>query len=81
MRRYRNTILMSVLLFIALIFSSCVPRVNLLTVEVVSEPDAISVALLKDIEQANYEASDVQKTRRIQEQLRPIRTRNWKSRQ
>ena len=62
MRRYRNTILISVLLFIALIFSSCVPRVNLFTVEVVSEPDAISVALLKDIEQANYEASDVQKT-------------------
>ena len=62
MRRYRNTILMSVLLFIALIFSSCVPRVNLFTVEVVSEPDAISVALLKDIEQASYEASDVQKT-------------------
>ncbi|RLL88108.1 hypothetical protein Y696_12640 [Mesotoga sp. H07pep.5.4] len=62
MRRYRNTILISVLLFIALIFSSCVPRLNLFTVEVVSEPDAISVALLKDIEQANYEASDVQKT-------------------
>jgi len=62
MRRYRNTILISVLLFIALIFSSCVPRVNLFTVEVVSEPDAISVALLKDIEQASYEASDVQKT-------------------
>ncbi len=62
MRRYRNTILISVLLFIALIFGSCVPRANLFTVEVVSEPDAISVALLKDIEQANYEASDVQKT-------------------
>ena len=47
MRRYGNTILISVLLFIALIFSSCVPRVNLFTVEVVSKPDAISVALLK----------------------------------
>ncbi|KUK88929.1 MAG: Peptidase M30, partial [Mesotoga infera] len=26
MTRYRNTILISVLLFIALVFSSCVPR-------------------------------------------------------
>ncbi|RAM59107.1 hypothetical protein DS65_00075, partial [Mesotoga sp. SC_4PWL113PWK15] len=62
MIRYRNAILMSALLFIALIFSSCVPRIQWFTVEVVSEPDTISIALLKDIEQANYEASDVQKT-------------------
>jgi len=62
MRRYRNTILISVLFSIALIFSSCVPRVQMFTVEVVSEPNPISVALLKDIEQADFEVSDLQKT-------------------
>ncbi len=62
MRRYRNTVLISVLLFIALIFSSCVPRVNLFTVEVVSEPNSISVILLNDIRQADFSASDVKKT-------------------
>ncbi|PZC53016.1 hypothetical protein LH53_01265, partial [Mesotoga sp. TolDC] len=61
MTRYRNTILISVLLFIALVFSSCVPRAQLFTIEVVSQ-NPISVALLSSIEQADFSTSDVKKT-------------------
>ncbi|MGC9321382.1 MAG: hypothetical protein ACP5FY_03955, partial [Kosmotogaceae bacterium] len=62
MTRYRNTILISVLLFIALVFSSCVPRAQLFTIEVVSEQNPISVGLLSSIEQADFSASEVKKT-------------------
>ena len=54
--------LISIFVVFIVLMSSCVPRVKLFTLEVVSDPDTIGIVLLDEIEQTELEPSDIRLT-------------------
>ncbi|PNS42476.1 hypothetical protein RJ60_00825, partial [Mesotoga sp. B105.6.4] len=62
MRINLKGILISIFIVFIVLMSSCVPRVRLFTLEVISEPDTIGIVLLDEIEQTEFEPSDIRLT-------------------
>jgi len=59
MRINMKGILISIFIVFIVLMSSCVPRAKLFTLEVISEPDTIGIVLLDEIEQTEFEPSDI----------------------
>ncbi|WP_367358788.1 hypothetical protein [Mesotoga sp.] len=62
MRINMKGILISIFVVFIVLMSSCVPRVKLFTLEVISDPDTIGIVLLDEIEQTEFEPSDIRLT-------------------
>ena len=62
MRINMKGILISILVVFIVLMSSCVPRAKLFTLEVFSDPDTIGIAILDEIEQTEFEPSDIRLT-------------------
>ncbi len=62
MRINMKGILISIFVVFIVLMSSCVPRVKLFTLEVVSDPYTIGIVLLDEIEQTEFEPSDIRLT-------------------